>query len=113
MMECGFLPPLNPTATVDDNALIIPSDNEAFIRLVHKINQIISQVCFRILTMTATFDKVERYPVKLKDGSSSSNTRLRQLNQQQIKCNLQRDPSCTKTKNWTNGLVKVSFHIDS
>ena len=32
---------------------------------------------------------------------------MRQLNQQQIKCNLQRDPSCTKTKNWTNGLVKV------
>ena len=42
------------------------------------------------------------------DGSGSSSSRLQELNQHQIKCNLQRDPSCPKTKNWTSGPVKVS-----
>ena len=56
-----------------------------------------------------TILKVERYPLKLTDGSGSSSSRLQELNQHQIKCNLQRDPSCPKTKNWTSGPVKVSL----
>ena len=79
------LPPLNQsaspnasTAAAAEGMLIIPSDNEAFIRLVHKINQIISQVIYTFWTFILTKQlgwalpgKTERWLEQLKHAAAS------------------------------------------
>ena len=45
--------------------------------------------------------------MKLADYGGSNSSQLQQLSHHQIKCHLQRDPNCTKTKKWSSGPVKV------
>ncbi|CAG5104741.1 Oidioi.mRNA.OKI2018_I69.chr1.g1498.t1.cds [Oikopleura dioica] len=74
--------------------VVIPQNTELLEKLVAKIHQIVSHV--------------EKFPVKLFDiQHGRSMTGGSQHSQKKVKCVLQKDPSCPKTKQWTSGPVKI------
>jgi len=79
---------------LSDTDVIIPQNTECLEKLVAKIHQIVSHV--------------EKFPVKLFDIQHGRNmTGGSQHSQKKVKCVLQKDPSCSKTKQWTSGPVKI------
>nr|XP_018917455.1 PREDICTED: E3 ubiquitin-protein ligase TRIP12 isoform X1 [Bemisia tabaci]XP_018917456.1 PREDICTED: E3 ubiquitin-protein ligase TRIP12 isoform X1 [Bemisia tabaci] len=70
-------------------------DVTSFSALVSKLNGCISQL--------------EQFPVKVHDlpAGTGSTTPLKFFNTHQLKCHLQRHPSCTNLKQWKGGAVKI------
>lgn len=59
-------------------------------------------------------NQLEQFPVKVHDiptggasGSRGASSAIKFLNTHQLKCNLQREPSCTRLRDWKGGPVKV------
>lgn len=76
-----------------------PTENGAYLALVHKMNSCLSQM--------------EQFPVKVHDfpsgngNGSRGSQALKFFNTHQLKCQLQRHPDCTNVKQWKGGPVKI------
>ncbi|XP_061781671.1 E3 ubiquitin-protein ligase TRIP12 isoform X3 [Nerophis lumbriciformis] len=87
------VPGMEPVSCLD------PTENAAFLGLVHKINSCLSQM--------------EQFPVKVHDfpsgngNGSRGSQALKFFNTHQLKCQLQRHPDCTNVKQWKGGPVKI------
>ncbi|XP_017163763.1 E3 ubiquitin-protein ligase TRIP12 isoform X2 [Poecilia reticulata] len=87
------LPGVDPIGRLD------PTNNSAYLALVHKMNSCLSQM--------------EQFPVKVHDfpsgngNGSRGSQALKFFNTHQLKCQLQRHPDCTNVKQWKGGPVKI------
>lgn len=87
------LPGIEPLGRLD------PTNNSAYLALVHKMNSCLSQM--------------EQFPVKVHDfpsgngNGSRGSQALKFFNTHQLKCQLQRHPDCTNVKQWKGGPVKI------
>lgn len=74
----------------------------------------IESTAFRafVTKLNGCVTQLEQFPVKLHDfytgtGNRSNTSALKFFNTHQLKCNIQRHPSCTNLKQWKNGTVRV------
>lgn len=85
--------------SVDEEKNLTTFDSSPFSALISKLNGCISQL--------------EQFPVRVHDviGTGTGNVRgtsaLKFFNTHQLKCNLQRHPSCKNLKQWRGGPVKI------
>ena len=91
--------PVSASLNPDDEKNMLNLSRRPFSALVAKLNACISQL--------------EQFPVRVHDiiGTGAGNVRgtsaLKFFNTHQLKCNLQRHPSCNNLKQWRGGSVKI------